>query len=109
MWKFRDEVVVNSVLCGPQDDHWPGVVNCKQKPQLRTAHAPGSSVEVHLPVVFNIIHIQPRQCAQAGGSQHLHPLWQRAAGPGAGAAPGKVPQSHKSKMSKAALLLEAQS
>lgn len=36
VWKFRDEVVINSVLRGPQDDHRPGVVNCKQKPQLET-------------------------------------------------------------------------
>lgn len=27
VWKFRDEVVINSVLRGPQDDHRPGVVN----------------------------------------------------------------------------------
>lgn len=33
MWEFRDEVVVDSVLCWPQDDHWPGVVNCEQEPQ----------------------------------------------------------------------------
>lgn len=33
MWEFRDEVIVNSVLCRPQDDHRPRIVNCEQEPQ----------------------------------------------------------------------------
>lgn len=31
--EFRDEVIVNSVLGRAQDDHWPGIVNCKREPQ----------------------------------------------------------------------------
>ena len=39
MWEFRDEVIVNPVLCRPQDDHRPRIVNCEQEPQPQAPSA----------------------------------------------------------------------
>lgn len=54
MWEFRDEVIVNSVLCRPQDDHWPRIVNCKQEPQAEAppvlqAADPSATFGIDLP------------------------------------------------------------
>lgn len=54
MREFGDEVIVNSVLCGPQDDHGPRVVNCEQEPQPEAppvlwAADPAATFGIHLP------------------------------------------------------------
>lgn len=55
MWEFRDEVVVNSVLRWPQDDHWPRIVNCKQEAQPEAQSAlwaadPTATFGIRLPL-----------------------------------------------------------
>lgn len=39
VWEFGDEVIVNSVLRRPQDDHRPRIVNCEHKPHCETRSA----------------------------------------------------------------------
>lgn len=120
VWEFGDEVIVNSVLRRPQDDHWPRIVNCEHKPhcETRSALQEAPCKFISSWTCSKSFWSDPDdlcgqakcccECISSSPSPCLH-----EAGPGEGAAPGqhcppahrgRCRGSHRSQISQAAPL-----